>query len=61
MCHQKIHATFAEGELLIYYNTVENITDHPEMKKFIKWIRKKPPEYYDKNDDTKSRKKKRKR
>lgn len=61
MCHQKIHATFPEYELLNYYHTVERIREHPEIQKFIKWISKKPPEFYDKNDDTKHRKRKRKR
>lgn len=59
VCHQKIHATFSEHELLTYYHTIETITGHEEMVKFIKWISKKPPEFYDKNDQTKSRKAKR--
>lgn len=61
VCHQKIHATFSEDELLKYYHTVERIRDHPEMVKFRKWISKKPADYYDKNDDTKHRKRRRKR
>ena len=61
MCHQKIHATFPEYELLNYYHTVERIREHPEIQKFIKWISKKDPDFYDKNDDTKHRKQKRKR
>lgn len=61
MCHQKIHATFSEKELLEYYHTPERILEHEEMKKFVKWISKKPPEFYDKNDDTKGRKRKRRR
>lgn len=59
MCHQKIHATFSEHELFHFYNTPDIIIEHEEMKKFVKWISSKPPEYYDKNNDTKSRKKKR--
>jgi hypothetical protein len=60
MCHQKIHATFSERELLQYYHTPERICEHSEMEKFIAWITKKPPEYYNKNDDTANRKRKRK-
>lgn len=59
MCHQKIHATFSERELLNYYHTPERIRDHSEMIKFIAWIQKRPIEYYDKNDDTKGRKRRR--
>ena len=61
MCHQKIHATFSERELLNYYHTIERLTEHSEMQKFIKWIGKKDPSYYDKNDDTSSRKRRRRR
>lgn len=61
MCHQKIHATFGEHELLQYYHTVERLLEHQEMQKFVKWISKKPADYYDKNDDTHNRKRKRKR
>ena len=59
ICHQKIHATFSERELFNHYHTPERIREHPEMSKFIKWIQKRPIEFYDKNDDTKSRKRKR--
>lgn len=59
MCHQKIHATFSEGELFRYYHTSERILEHEEMQKFVKWVSKKSPEFYDKNDDTKGRKKRR--
>ena len=61
VCHQKIHATFSEHDLFQYYHTVERILENEDMVKFINWINKKPVEYYDKNDETKSRKRKRKR
>lgn len=61
ICHQKIHATFTERELLHVYHTVEVICEHEEMAKFIKWVSKKDPDFYDKNDDTAARHKKRKR
>lgn len=61
ICHQKIHATFSEKELLDYYHTIDRLLEHEEIQKFIKWVAKKPPEFYHKNDDTKDRKKKRRR
>ena len=61
ICHQKIHATYSEQELYHTYHTPDLICDNPEMIKFIKWITKKPLDFYDKNDDTKRRKRKRKR
>lgn len=61
VCHQKIHATFSEKDLFDHYHTVERIINNEEIEKFVKYIKKKPLDYYDKNDDTKGRKKKRKR
>lgn len=61
MCHQKIHATFTEAELRTYYHTVDRLLEHHEIQKFVKWIGKKDPSFYDKNDDTHHRKSRRKR
>jgi len=60
ICHQKIHATLTETELYKYYNTVDRLLEHEQIQKFVKWVSKKPVDFYDKNDDTKSRKKQRK-
>lgn len=59
ICHQKIHATFAERELFNYYHTIERLREHTEMAAFIKWVQKKAPDYYSKNDDTAARHKRR--
>lgn len=59
ICHQKIHATFSERELLNYYHTVERIVENEEISKFIKWVKNKHVDFYDKNDDTKQRHSKR--
>lgn len=61
ICHRKIHATFCERELLSHYHTVERIREHEEIIKFVKWISKKPVEFYDKCEETTDRKSKRKR
>lgn len=61
ICHQKLHATFTEREMFNFYNTIEALLSHPEIQKFIKWVRKKHPEYYDLNKETNVRKKKRRR
>ncbi len=39
-CHNKIHQVFSEKELGKTYNRQELISAHPEMEKFIAWIRK---------------------
>lgn len=59
ICHQKIHATFAERELLHYYHTFERLLEHEQIQKFVRWVQKKSPDFYDKNDDTKARNRKR--
>ncbi|HAA58485.1 MAG TPA: hypothetical protein DCE42_27225 [Myxococcales bacterium] len=45
VCHSKIHATFTERELLHTYHTPERIREHEQMRKFIKWVQKKDPEF----------------
>lgn len=59
ICHRKIHATFTERELLHTYNTVESLIEHDEIQKFIKWVAKKPSEFYDGSAETTRRKAKR--
>ena len=59
ICHNKIHATFSENELSTFYNTIERLIEHDDIKKFIKWIRKKPTEFYQKTKFSNERKFKR--
>ncbi|MEL6987025.1 MAG: HNH endonuclease [Bacteroidota bacterium] len=47
ICHDKIHSVFSNKELERDYNSVEKLTSHPEIKKFIKWLKNKPPNFYD--------------
>lgn len=57
ICHRKIHATFTEKELEKKYNNPELVKSHPEIQKFIKWVSKKEPDFYDKTN-THNRKRK---
>ncbi len=60
VCHNKIHKMCPdEKELARLYNTPELVKAHPEMQKFIKWVSKKDPEFYDKSDKIKSKKRRR--
>ncbi len=43
VCHKQIHATLSEAELARRYNTVEALRAHPEIARFIAWIRRRPP------------------
>ncbi len=47
ICHRQIHALFSEAELETSYATVEALVAHPEMAKFITWVAKKPPGFFD--------------
>ena len=49
ICHDKIHAVFTETELKRFYNTIASLQANEEIGRFIKWVRKKEPEYYDKS------------
>lgn len=43
MCHRQIHALFTEIELARDYATPERLKSHPDMQRFIVWVRKRPP------------------
>lgn len=59
VCHAKIHATWDESQLRDEYNTWEKIREAPEMQTFIRWVRKKDPEYYSSTRMAKGHKRKR--
>lgn len=45
VCHTKIHAVFSERELLEHYHTWERLREHEEIRKFVRWVRRKPPDF----------------
>lgn len=50
ICHRKIHSIWTEKELEKEFNDPNKVCAHPEMIKFIAWVQKKEPDFYDKND-----------
>lgn len=50
ICHNKIHSIWTEKELEQEYHDPEKVRNHPEMQKFIKWVSKKDPGFYNKNE-----------
>lgn len=46
ICHAAIHAALTEKELERQYNTIERLRDHPQLQRFIAWVRDKPPEFW---------------
>ena len=55
ICHTKIHSVLSERELLKEFNTAEKLRAHPEIEKFIAWVKNKDPEFRDRNKPTKAR------
>ena len=53
ICHRKLHSVFTPKELAAVYGTPEAVRAHPEIAKFIRWIRRKPPGYIDRHDKPK--------
>ena len=49
VCHNKIHSIWTEKELEREFNDANKIIQHGEIQKFIKFVSKKEPDFYDKN------------
>jgi len=45
ICHRKIHKVFT-GTELVKLGTIEALKDHPDIVAFIKWLDRKPPDFY---------------
>jgi len=46
ICHEKIHSIWTESELRDFYHTIDRIKTHEDIQKFIKWVAKKPSDFY---------------
>lgn len=46
ICHRKIHTTLTEREIAEDYATVPALKAHPDIARFIRWVRNKPPDFY---------------
>jgi hypothetical protein len=49
ICHRQIHALFTETELATQFNTAIALQKHPEMQRFIHWVKSKPNHFYEKS------------
>ncbi|MEO7937016.1 MAG: HNH endonuclease [Burkholderiaceae bacterium] len=45
ICHRQLHALFSETELARSYATVDALLAHPEVARFVAWVRQKPPDF----------------
>ena len=49
ICHRQVHALFTETELAVKFNTAAVLQKHPEMQRFIHWVKSKPNHFYEKS------------
>lgn len=47
ICHRQIHALFTEAELARDYHRVDALREHPEMARFLDWVRRKPDDFFE--------------
>lgn len=47
ICHRQIHALLTENELAQKYNTVDSLLAHPDIGQFVRWVKNKPPDFYE--------------
>ncbi len=46
ICHRQIHALLSEVELERDYQTMAALLAHPEIQRFVQWVRSKPDNFY---------------
>jgi hypothetical protein len=49
ICHRQIHALFTETELARQFNHVDALKNNEEMSRFIKWVKEKPDDFFEKS------------
>ena len=61
ICHNKIHSIWTERELEKEFFEPERIRENDEMQRYIKWVSKFPPAFYESSKDSRQRSRKRRR
>ena len=56
ICHDKLHSVFTEKEMEKHYHTIDRLKEHEDIQKFIKWISRKDPMFYDSSKRSKRKK-----
>jgi hypothetical protein len=55
ICHRALHAMLSERELAEEFCDFDKLRVHPMLGQFIAWVKKRPPEYYDRTRWARSR------
>lgn len=61
ICHDALHRLISEREMQHHYHTVERLLEHEGVLTFVAWVRKKDPDFYMSMEESKDRKRKRRR
>jgi len=41
ICHDQIHTLITETDMALRYNTEEKLKEHPDVKRWVEWIKRK--------------------
>jgi hypothetical protein len=47
ICHRQVHALFTETELARQLHRAEALRAHPDMQRFLEWVRRKPNDFFE--------------
>ena len=47
VCHKKIHSVLSDHQIARDFPDAETLRAHPDISAFIRWVRRRPPEYLD--------------
>ena len=47
ICHRQVHALLNETELERRYSTIESLKSHPELARFLAWVKGKPDDFFE--------------
>lgn len=53
ICHRQVHALLTETELERTYSTIEALRSHPELARFLGWVKTKPDDFYERTRKSK--------
>jgi hypothetical protein len=53
ICHRQVHALLNENELARHYCEVRQLREHPGLAVFIRWVRSKPADFFERTRKSK--------
>ena len=53
ICHRQVHALLTETELERQYASIQALRSHPELARFLAWVKGKPDDFYERTRKSK--------